>query len=264
MSIATELTRIQTAKADIKSAIEAKGVTVPSSALIDEYDTYIAQISGGGGGQAEEDLKNLIERDITSINIPSGTTTIGDYVFCECTSLTSLTIPSGVTSIGNYAFSGCSNLTNITIPNSVTSIGERAFNSCRHLTRVNSNINGECIIPNSVTTIGNYAFNYCSSLTSVTIPSSVTSIDGNVFRDCSGLATVTIPSSVTSIGIQAFSGCYSLTSITVEATTPPTLNNVNAFANTNDCPIYVPAESVNTYKTTSNWSTYADRIQAIS
>lgn len=48
MSIASEITRLQTAKTDIKTAIEAKGVTVPSSAKLDTYDDYIAQISGGG------------------------------------------------------------------------------------------------------------------------------------------------------------------------------------------------------------------------
>lgn len=49
MSIASEITRLQTAKADIKSSIEAKGVTVPSNASIDTYDTYIDQIPTGGG-----------------------------------------------------------------------------------------------------------------------------------------------------------------------------------------------------------------------
>lgn len=48
MSIASEITRLQGAKADIKSAIEAKGVTVPSSAKLDTYDDYIAQITVGG------------------------------------------------------------------------------------------------------------------------------------------------------------------------------------------------------------------------
>ena len=48
MSIASEISRLQTAKADIKAAIEAKGVTVPSSAKLDDYDTYVGQISGGG------------------------------------------------------------------------------------------------------------------------------------------------------------------------------------------------------------------------
>ncbi len=46
MSIASEISRLQTAKADIKDAIEAKGVTVPSSAKLDTYDDYVAQIPG--------------------------------------------------------------------------------------------------------------------------------------------------------------------------------------------------------------------------
>lgn len=48
MSIASEITRLQGAKADIKTAIQNKGVTVPSNALLDDFDTYIAQISSGG------------------------------------------------------------------------------------------------------------------------------------------------------------------------------------------------------------------------
>ena len=48
MSIASEITRLQGAKADIKTAIEAKGVTVPSAASIDTYGTYVGQISAGG------------------------------------------------------------------------------------------------------------------------------------------------------------------------------------------------------------------------
>ena len=47
MSISTELTRLQKAKTDIKAAIEAKGVTVPSNDRIDEYSTYMSQISSG-------------------------------------------------------------------------------------------------------------------------------------------------------------------------------------------------------------------------
>lgn len=44
MTIASEITRLQWAKADIKTSIENKGVTVPSSASIDEYSWYIDQI----------------------------------------------------------------------------------------------------------------------------------------------------------------------------------------------------------------------------
>lgn len=47
MSIADDLTRIQGAKADIKTAIEAKGVSVPADALIDSYPDYVDAIQQG-------------------------------------------------------------------------------------------------------------------------------------------------------------------------------------------------------------------------
>ena len=97
---------------------------------------------------------------LNSINIPNGTTKIGDYAFCDCYSLTSIAIPNSVTSVGDWAFSGCEGLTSATIGNSVTSIGEHAFIGCSGLTSIT--------IPNSVTTIGRSAFAHCSSLTSIT------------------------------------------------------------------------------------------------
>ena len=44
MSIATEISRLQGAKADIKTAIENKGVTVPSSTTLDGYPSIITNI----------------------------------------------------------------------------------------------------------------------------------------------------------------------------------------------------------------------------
>lgn len=49
MSIASEIERISDAKDDIRTAIQAKGVTVPASAKIDTYNTYVAAIQQGGG-----------------------------------------------------------------------------------------------------------------------------------------------------------------------------------------------------------------------
>lgn len=48
MSISSEITRLQTAKADIKTSIENKGVTVPASVKLDDYADYIDNISTGG------------------------------------------------------------------------------------------------------------------------------------------------------------------------------------------------------------------------
>ena len=252
MSIASELTRIQTAKADIKTAIEAKGVTVPSSATIDTYDDYITSIPSGGGG-SDETLKGLIQRTITSLVIPSGVTVIGNNAFRNCGSLTAVTIPSGVIRLDSESFRDCIGLTSVIIPSGVTSIGNSAFESCTSLTSID--------IPDSVTSISTYAFQSCSDLTSVTIPDSVTSIGNAAFNGCRSLTSVTIPSGVTSIGNAAFYGCSGLASITVNAATPPTLVNVNAFSNTNDCPIYVPAASLTDYQ--SAWSNLSSRIQAI-
>lgn len=50
MSVATEITRLSSAKAAIKTAIEGKGVTVPSATKLDGYAALIGNIQTGGGG----------------------------------------------------------------------------------------------------------------------------------------------------------------------------------------------------------------------
>ena len=202
-TIAENIQTLKSIKSDIKNAIIQKGGSVT-----DAFGTYAQAITDLPSGGGNEDLVNLIERDITS-----------------------LTIPDGTTKIGGHAFDGCSSLTDVTIGNSVTIIDY-------------------------------YAFIQCHKLSSVTIPNSVTSIGGNAIYFCSSLTDVTIGNSVTNIGSYAFNYCKKLTSITIEAVTPPTLG-ASVFDNANNCPIYVPAESVDAYKTATNWSAYADRIQAI-
>jgi len=48
MTIASEITRLSEAKADIKASIEGKGVSVPSGTKLDGYPALIDQITGGG------------------------------------------------------------------------------------------------------------------------------------------------------------------------------------------------------------------------
>lgn len=50
MSISSEITRLSGNVADALTAIEAKGVTVPSGAKSDDLATLIAAIETGGGG----------------------------------------------------------------------------------------------------------------------------------------------------------------------------------------------------------------------
>ena len=181
-------------------------------------------------------------------------TTIDRYAFYNCTSLISVYIPNSVTSIGIECFNNCSGLTSCTIGSGVTSIGDSVFRNCSGL--------ADITIPSGVTTINQSTFYNCRSLTNIFIPNSVTKIWSNAFYDCSGLTSVIIGSGVSDIGNYAFNRCRSLTSINVYTAIPPTLG-AQVFGTTNDCPIYVPASSIETYKAASGWSTYADRIQAI-
>lgn len=71
MSIATEITRLQTAKANLKTQIEAKGVSVPSTATIDTYATYVQEIpQGGGSGETKDYLKfiNLTDSSLVQLS----------------------------------------------------------------------------------------------------------------------------------------------------------------------------------------------------
>ncbi len=188
---------------------------------------------------------------LTSITLSNSLRTIDPISFANCSSLTSIAIPDSVAWIGWGAFRGCSGLTSINIPSGVTSIADETFYNCTSLTSVT--------MPNSITSIGDEAFRNCSGLTSINIPSGVTSIGDWAFIFCSGLTSITIPSGVTSIGDRAFLDCSSLTSITVNAATPPTLE-WDVFDDTNNCPIYVPCDSVSAYQTASGWTEYWSRI----
>jgi hypothetical protein len=67
---------------------------------------------------------------IKGIVLPSTLETIENHAFQDCVSLTSVTVPDGVESIGNYAFyfgTDGVNLTSVNIPDTVRSIGNSAF-----------------------------------------------------------------------------------------------------------------------------------------
>ena len=145
--------------------------------------------------------------------------------------------------------------TEMTLPNGFTSIGGMALENCYYLSSVT--------IPDSVTSIGYDAFLYCRNLTGVTLPSGLTTIGETAFGNCEALTGITIPATITTIGGMAFWSCNNLTQITVKATTPPTLEGTDVFPWAGGCPIYVPAGSVNAYKTAPGWSYYSNRITAI-
>ncbi len=227
---------------------------VASADAVEIDGIYYNLISKGGANIAEVTSKPtgyysgpiVIPEFVTYQEVKYSVTSIGSYAFSH-SGLTSITIPNSVTSIGSFAFSH-SGLTSITIPNSVTSIGSGAFMSSS-LTSIT--------IPNSVTSIVSTAFYDCSSLTSITIPNSVTSIGNNAFYNCSSLTSITIPNSVTSIGKNTFANCKELADVYCYAVNvPSTGDDVFMDSGIEYATLHVPANSINTYKTTEPWKNF--------
>jgi len=121
------------------------------------------------------------------------------------------------------------------------------------------------MIPPKVTQISAGLFNDCYQLSRVLIHGNVESIGYGAFYQCTSLTSISIPDSVTCIEDQVFHGCTGLNAIIMEAINPPVTENEMeyTFVDTNDCPIFVPEESVNAYKEANGWSQYASRIYPI-
>ena len=189
--------------------------------------------SGECGAYSAITNNEITKVNLVSVVIGNCVTGLTDYTFSYCVNLSSVTFSDTITTIGNGTFDNCTSLSSLTLPYSLRNISGSSFSNCSGLTSVTFAENSQ------LENIGNSAFSGCTSLTSINIPSGVTRIGNGAFRNSSGL-----------------------TSVTINSTTPPTLGSY-AFYNTNNCPIYVPSNSVETYKTTTGWIGLASRIQAI-
>ena len=227
------------------------GSTILSSNSVPSASSVVSAVVGDCVTEIKQTFN--FASSLSSITLGNSVTTLG-LCAIRGTKITSITLPNTLTTIGESALENNSGLTSVVIPSGVTSIGNGAFGSCTSLTSID--------IPSGVTSIGYNAFQYCTGLTSCTISNGVTSIGGSAFYNCRGLKNITIGNSITSIGGSAFNYCNGLESITINATTPPSIN-YDTLYNTNNCAIYVPAESVDAYKAATNWSNLASRIQAI-
>lgn len=136
----------------------------------------------------------------------------------------------------------------------------------------NTNMLDDVVLPNLTGSLGGGAFAKTNikrvldlgniTETDTSLVYYPTSQGAGPFSGCVELELLVLPSSLTSIGSALAAGCTSLKAILVKATTPPTLKN-DCFSNTNNCPIYVPDDSVEAYKNTTNWINYASRIKSI-
>ena len=206
----------------------------------------------------------------------SGSTNM-QYMFYKCTNLT--TIPqldtSNCTNM-QYMFGGCSKLTTIPlIDTSNCTNMQRMFDECSNLTTIPQLDTSNCT--NMYCMIRS-----CSKLTSVPQldTSKATRMD-NMFQACMLLEKIDITKLVSGTYNDSFAiHCYSLKTLIIRTmNTIPSLSS-NAFRNCyhfygtqnndynpnglKDGRIYVPDDKVESLKTASNWSVFADIIKPLS
>ena len=207
-----------------------------------------------------------MKQSLKTIDLPN-CVSVGNNAFYGCGALTAVDLPMA-TSIGNYAFCICTALTTVDLP-MATSIGNSMLYGCTALTAVD--------LP-MATSIGDFTFRDCTALTNVNLPVA-TSIARNAFQSCIALTSINLPM-VTSIGNYTFFRCFSLTALVLSGTNVCTLANENAFGNcyhilgttdsiynptgAKDGYIYVPDDLVDSYKSATNWTTYASQIKPLS
>ena len=167
-----------------------------------------------------------------------------------------------VTSLRTGAFCDCPELTYVSLPNCTKFNGFRQFANCTNLTAI--------YLPKLETiTDGNQNFVGMEDLQEISLPS-LTKISGSsaTFNGCKNLCIVNMPLlSGSTIGASCFYNCYDLQTVILGGETLNPLGNTNAFGNAGrntQLNIYVPDALLDTYKTATNWTAFADKIKPMS
>lgn len=149
----------------------------------------------------------------------------------------------------------CGMLKKVIVGANSATILSYAFGYCYGLEKI--------IISSGVTNINGQAFYNCFSLSSVAVDSasSIRIIRISSFFNCSSLSSFVIPSSVEEIASFVFHNCYGVKEFHILTTTPPNIQSNTFDGISSDCIIYVPAGTVDAFKTATNWAALADHIQ---
>lgn len=197
--------------------------------------------------------KGTMSQD-TCIVLKEGTVSITDGAFERCSNLVSIELPSTLNNIGMLAFSGCIKLDSISIPESVKRIGLYAFIATGWF---NALPEGPIYFGSML--FGRKGFDILEDTFAIKEGTKIVNIMS--FTGQNRLKTLIFPESLEVIDERAFDYCDSLTEITSIATVPPTLIK-NAFTTTvyENAILYVPAESVNSYKTAEGWKDFLNIV----
>lgn len=222
----------------------------------------------------QETLNGLVTHTLEDFE-DSRITTVRQYAFYYNDGLKSVNLPNANITSSNV-FNHCHNIENIKIPKT-TSISNNLFNYCYKLNSLD--------ISNANRLNGGSIFNNCYSLNDIDL-SNITYVVSHTLG-YTGFGTIILPN-CTSLGTYVgqgkrtstidlsknisisgnnFNGAYSLVHLILRSDTLCSLSATSAFSNTPIANglgwIYVPSGLVESYKTASNWSTYANQIVSL-
>ena len=159
---------------------------------------------------------------LRSMELPDTLRTIGTHAFESCTDLETITIPEGVERISAYAIWCCENLQSIIIPASTRNIEEGNFKSCIRLQSITVTSGNDAYSSNDGVLFnaeGTELLKYPEGKQDVTysVPDGVTRIPSWAFEDCQYLKDVELPNTLQRISSYSFFNCGEMIGITLSA-----------------------------------------------
>ncbi len=231
-------------------------ITTNGTHDVKNYESATVEIAGSGGGSGEgmaNTLMQLLENPVFSND---DLTEISVDLFRGWQYITKLQLPNVTKIASGYLCYSCTKLEEVYMP-MCTTLGSYAFYNNTSL----KNIDFPCltIAPSS-------SFRQCSVATSVNLPV-CTRLEAQSLYQCTKIEKMDFPM-VEWLGNQVFGNCSVLTTLIFRANKVCTMSNgTNIFKDTPIASgtgyIYVPSALVDSYKTATNWSTYAAQIRAI-
>ena len=164
-------------------------------------------------------------------------------------------MPELVETIEGTAFYNCEKLEEVNMEGSaLKTIGTNAFSGCVSLKNV--------ILSDSLQKIDQLAFANCTSLENVEMPRSLETLGERAFYGCSSLTNITILHNVSSWGKECFYGCTSLKEVHYKRAVLPSLSSsLRLVEDNNQCTLYVPIGSKESYEASSNWNNFSAIVE---
>ena len=138
-------------------------------------------------------------KQITSVVMESGITSVGQCAFAYLTYLKQVIVPDTLVRVENNGFNRSFQVEEILLPDSVTYIGDHAFSNLSNMKSFH--------FPAQLVSLGGKAFYNCRKLESLVLPDGFQTMGEGCFESCVGLKHVFLPGTTQSVGLHAFDEC---------------------------------------------------------